>query len=106
MDIVSTGVIEVVIQEDRWKQAKFEGRARSETLDDLPGAEIVFVRVGAHEVEVELVGVRVGEEVAPAGERFQVKALIFFEAMYGFDIALVSGRSRWAAHVWAVERRG
>src|SRR5947209_4163457 len=104
-DIVSPGVIEVVIQEDRWKQAKFEGRARSEPLDDLPGAEIVFVRVGAHEVEVELVGVRFGEEVAPAGERFQVKELIFFEAMYGFDIALVSMRSRWDAHVLAVEQR-
>ena len=69
-EIVSPSVVEVIIQEDWWKQAKFEGRARSEPLDDLPGALVFFVRVGAHEVEVELVGVRFGQEVAAAGEGF------------------------------------
>jgi len=35
--IVSPWVIEVIIQEDGWKQAEFERSARSEALDDLPG---------------------------------------------------------------------
>jgi hypothetical protein len=82
-----------------------EGRARSELLDDLPGAEIFFVGVGAYEIEIELVGVCFGEEVAPAGERFQVKEFVFFQAMYSFDVALVGVRSRWNAHVLAVEQR-
>ena len=36
---------------------------------DLPGAKVLFVGFGAHEVEVELVGVSLGEELATAGER-------------------------------------
>jgi hypothetical protein len=60
--------VEVIIQEDWWKQAKFAGRARSEPLDDLPGALVFLVRVGAQKVAVELVGVRFGQEVAAAGE--------------------------------------
>jgi hypothetical protein len=41
--IVSPLVVEVVIQKDRWKQAKIERGTRSEPLDDLPGGEIFFV---------------------------------------------------------------
>src|ERR1700690_3619497 len=34
-----------------------------------------------------------GEEISAAGERLQVKELVFFEAMNGFDIALEGMRS-------------
>lgn len=57
-------------------------------LDDLPGSEVLLVGVGAGEVEVELIGETFGEEVAAAGERFQVEELVFDEAMNGFDVAL------------------
>ena len=53
------------------------------------------MRVGSRQVEIELVGVGLGEEFTAAGERFQIEELVFFEAMHGFDIALVgvsSGR--------------
>lgn len=50
--IVSPGVVEVIIQEDRGKQAKFEWRARGQTFDDLPQAQIFFVGIGPHEIEV------------------------------------------------------
>ena len=99
--IVSPSVIEVIIQEDWGKQAEFKWRSGSEAFDDLPGVNIVFVRVGSHEIEVELVGVGFGEEIAPAGEIFQVEELVFFEAMDGLDITLVSvGRGR-DAHMLA-----
>ena len=65
-----------------------------------------FVRVGAHEVEVELVGVDLGEEVAAAGEGFQIKELVFFEAMHGFDVALVGVSSGRDVHVLAVDEGG
>ncbi|HKM80718.1 MAG TPA: hypothetical protein VJY15_07120 [Candidatus Acidoferrum sp.] len=92
-DIVSPGVVQVIIQEDRWKQAELERPARLELLDDLPGAEVLFVGVGADEVEVELIGKGLGKEVAAAGERFQVEELIFDETVNGFYVALerVSG---------------
>jgi hypothetical protein len=92
-EIVSPGIIQVVIQKHRWKQAELEGEARSELLEDLPRAEVLFVGVGANQIEVDLIGEGLGEEVSPAGERFQVKELVFDEAMNGFDIALegVSG---------------
>ena len=73
-----------------------------EALDDLPGAEIVFVGVGANEVEVELVGESFGEEVAAAVERLQVEELIFDEAMDGFDVALKSVGGGGDADVLAV----
>src|SRR5579864_8247633 len=44
--IVSPLVLEVVIQKDRWKQAKIERGTRSEPLDDLPRGEIFFVGIG------------------------------------------------------------
>src|SRR6202166_2212320 len=65
-----------------------ERRARSEPLDDLPGSLKIFVGIGARQVEVELVGMDLGEEISTAGERLQVKELVLFEAVHGFDIAL------------------
>jgi hypothetical protein len=79
-DIVSPGVVQVVIQENRWKQAELERASRLELLDDLPRTEVLFVGIGTDEVEVELVGKSFGEEVGATVERFQVKELIFDEA--------------------------
>lgn len=79
-----------------------ERRARSEPLDDLPRALIFFVGVGAHEIEVELVGVHLGEKIAAAGEIFQIEELVFFEAVNGFHVALVGVRGGRDAHVLAV----
>jgi hypothetical protein len=42
-----------------------------------------------------------GQEVAAAGEVFEVEALVLFEAMNGFDVALVSVSRGWDAHVLA-----
>jgi len=55
--------------------------------------------VGSDEVEVELIGVHLGKEFSPAGERFQIEELIFFEAVQRFDVALVGVRARRDAHV-------
>ena len=71
-------------------------------LDDLPRAEVLFVEVGANEVEVELVGESFRQEIAATGERFQVKELIFDEAMNGFHIALKGVSSGRNANVLAV----
>jgi len=46
--------------------------------------------------------VGLSEEVAAAGEVFQIEELVFFEAMNGFDVALVGVRRRRDAHVLAV----
>ena len=43
-----------------------------------------------------------GEEIATAGERLQVKELVFFEAMNGFDIALEGMRGGRDAHMLTV----
>src|SRR5215467_9290075 len=58
--------------------------------------------VGTNQIEVELVGVGFGEEVAAAGEIFQVEELVFFEAVHGFDIALIGMGRRRDAHMLAV----
>jgi hypothetical protein len=100
--IVSPCVVEVVVQEHGWKQAEFERRAGSEPLDDLPGALILLVGVGACEVEVQLVGVHFGQELAAAGEVFQIEELVFFEPVHGFDVALVGVRGRRNAQVLAI----
>jgi hypothetical protein len=86
--IVSPGVVQVVIQEDGWKQAELERPAGLELLDDLPGAEVLFVGVGADEVEVELIGKGFGEEVSAPGKRFQVEEFVFDEAVNSFYVAL------------------
>jgi hypothetical protein len=71
-------------------------------LDDLPGAEVLFVGVGADEVEVELIGKGLGEEITAAGERFQIEELIFDETVDGFHIALEGVRGGRNADVLAV----
>lgn len=58
--------------------------------------------VGPYEVEVELVGVHFGEEVAATRELFQIEKLVFFEAVHRFHIALISVRGGWDAHMLAV----
>ena len=58
--------------------------------------------VGAGEIEIELVGVDLGEEISTARERFQVEELVFFEAVDGFDVALVGVGGRRDADVLAV----
>ena len=94
-EIVSPGVVQVIIQEDGREQAEFERPSGLEVLDDLLGAEIVFVRVGPGEVEVELIGEGFGEEIAAIGKGFQIEELIFDEAVDGFDMALESVRGGW-----------
>jgi len=59
------------------------------------------VRVGTHQVDVQLVGVHFGQEIAAAGEVFQVEKLVLFEPVHGFHIALVGVRRR-DAHMLAV----
>jgi hypothetical protein len=66
-----------------------ERRAGSEPLDDLPGAEVLFVGIGPHQVEVELVEGSLGQEVGAVAKGFQVEELIFDEAMDGFDVGLI-----------------
>ena len=101
-EIVSPRAVQVVIQENWWKQAELERPARLELLDDLPGAEVLFVRVGTDEVEVELIGKSFGKKVCPPGERFQVEELIFDEAVNGFHIALEGVSGGRYANVLAV----
>ena len=87
--IVSPLWVEVVVQEDGTEKAEFQRGARSEPLEDLPGATVLLVRVGAYEVEVELVEGSLGQEIGAAGEGFQIEELIFDEAVDGLDIALI-----------------
>ena|SRR5689334_8094074 len=63
---------------------------------------MVFVRIEPHEIKVQLVGVGLGEEVAAAGEVFQVEEFVFFQAMHGFHVALIGVRRGRDAHVLAV----
>lgn len=79
-----------------------ERPAGLEWLDDLPGAEVLFVGIGTDEVEVELVGKGFGEKVSAAGERFEVEELIFDEAVNGFHVALKGVRGGRDAKVLAV----
>jgi hypothetical protein len=97
-------VIDVVIEDDGWKQAKLEGG--SEELDDLPRTEVLLMGVPAGEIEVELVGMDLGEEIAAAGEGFQVEELVFFEAVDGFDVALVGVSCGRDAHMPVVTESG
>lgn len=63
---------------------------------------MVFVRVEPHEIEIQLVGVGFGEEVAAAGEVLQVEKLVFFQAVHRFHVALIGVGGRRDAHVLAV----
>ena len=82
-----------------------EGGAGGEAFDDLPGTLIFFVGIGPSEIEVELIGVSLGKEVAATGEVFQIEELVFFEAMDGFNVALVGVSCGWDAHVLAMAER-
>jgi hypothetical protein len=64
------------------------------------------VRVRARHIEVQLIGVHLGEEIAAASEVFQIEKFIFFEAMHDLHIALVGMRGRWDAHVLTVAEGG
>ena len=83
--------------------AEAEREARIEWVEDLPGAEVVFVRVGTGEVAGELVEGSLGQEVAGRGEGFDFEELVFEEAVDGFDIAWVGGREGRDALVWGAE---
>lgn len=56
------------------------------------------------QVEVELIGVHLGKELAAARELFQIEELIFFETMEGFHVARVGVRG-WREAVLAAPRR-
>jgi hypothetical protein len=58
------------------------------TAQYLPGTQVFLVRVRADQVEVEMVSVGPGKEIAAVEEVFQVEELVIFEEMNGFDIAL------------------
>ena len=62
--------------------------------------------LGRTKIEVELIGLGLGEEFAAAGEGFQIEELIFDQPMHGFDIALVGVGSGRDAHVLAVAQGG
>jgi len=68
----------------------------------LPGGLIFFVGVGSCEVEVQLVGVDFGEELAAAAELFQVEKFIFFEAVHGFHVALIGVGGGRDEHMLAI----
>ena len=70
------------------------------------GLEILLVGVGPDEIEVELIGVSFGEEVAAAGEVFQIEELIFFQAVDGFHIALIGVSGGRNTNVLAVTESG
>lgn len=59
---------------------------------------------GPHQVEVQLVAVHLGEEVAAAGKVFQVEELVFFQAMHGLYVALARVCGWRDAHMLAVAR--
>jgi hypothetical protein len=67
-------------------------------------AEVVFVGVGPHQVEVRLIGVHLGQEISTTGEIFQIEGLIFLEAVYGFDIALIGMRGGEMRTCWLSPR--
>jgi len=73
------GFVQVIIQKHRGKQAELERRAPLQLLDDLPGAEILFVGIGRDEVEVELVGAGLDQELAAAA---LVKKVVFDEVQF------------------------
>src|SRR3970040_685444 len=101
--MVSRHCIETIVEEDRGKQAEAEGEAGSELLDDLPWGETSLVRIGASQVEVELVEGSLGQELGAAGESFQVKELVFDEAVDGLDVTLVGVCGGRDANVWGAE---
>jgi hypothetical protein len=67
---------------------------------------IFFVGVGTSQVEVELIGLCLGEEISTAGKQLQIKELIFDQAMHRFDIALVGVGSGRDAQMLAIAESG
>jgi hypothetical protein len=67
---------------------------------------IFFVRVGSRQVEVELTGLRLGQEFATTGEGFQIEEPIFDHAMHGFHIALEGVRRGRDAQMLAIAQSG
>jgi hypothetical protein len=57
-------------------------------VDDFPRGEASFVRVGASQVEVELIEGRLAQELGAAAEGFQVEELVLDEAVDGLHVAL------------------
>jgi hypothetical protein len=71
------------------KQAEIEREARVQLVNDLPRRETSLVRVGASQVEVELIERGFGEELRAAAEGLQVIELVFDQPVDGFDVALI-----------------
>ena len=58
------------------------------SVDDLPRGLVFLVGVGSGEVEPEVVGVGLVEEVSEAAEGLDLVELVFDEAVNGFDVGL------------------
>jgi len=87
--MVSPLGVETIIEEGGRKQADVEGEAGSELLEDLPRGETSLVRIGAGQVEVELVEGSFAKELGAVAEGFEVEELVFDEAVDGLDIGLI-----------------
>jgi len=61
------------VQGEGREQAEAEGETRIELGEDLPGAAIMFMGVGAGEMEVGLVEGSLGEEVGAGGGRIRLR---------------------------------
>ena len=61
--------------------------------------------IGPHQIEVQLVGVHLVEEITATSEILQIEKFIFFEAMHRFHIALVGMRGRWDTHMLTIAKR-
>lgn len=62
--------------------------------------------VRPREVEVELVGGDLGQELAAAAELLQIEELVFDQTVHGFHVTLPGVRARRDAHVLTVPQRG
>src|SRR3972149_6124257 len=104
--MVSRHCMETIVEEGGGKQAEVEGEAGVELLDDLPRATASLVGVGSAAVEVELIEGSLGQELGAAGESFQVKELVFDEAVHGLDVTLVGVSGGRDAVVLGAEEGG
>ena len=76
---------------------------RSFFLSQLPGCFVLFVRVGAVEVEKELIGRCFGHEVAPVFKTLDLVELRLHKIVNRFDIRLHAMRA-WIDGVVALSR--
>src|SRR3990172_1519093 len=95
--------METIVEEGGGKQAEVDGEAGSELLDDLPWGETSLVRIGASQVEVELVEGSLSQELGAAGKGFQVVELVLDQAVDGFDVTLVGVSGGRDANVLGAE---